>query len=254
MIAAAETVVAAARDAVADADALTAAEKDAYATTISVIEGNLVAARSRIATARTELRRAMAEEVAKLRPALDDAPISAIAASVEYGTAPTMTGTIPGTPATTVTGLTTAAVEGSASTEGGWTGGAYRAADEIFFYTDIEAPGSQPFGGEMGKYGTANGLDADGNLPIVAATDATLIASSAFPTGPGIRTHMASPDGAVEIVGTFDGAEGAYVCKPAADDGCTSSIRDAGGIALVGGGGWKFAPAEDATVLKPDTE
>ena len=141
---------------------------------------------------------------------------------------------------------------------GGWTGGAYRAADgtaadEIVFYTDIEAPGSQPFGSEMGKYGTANGLDADGNLPIVAATDATLIASSAFPTGPGIRTHMTSPDGAVEIVGTFDGAEGAYVCTPAADDGCTSSIRDAGGIALVGGG-WKFVPAEDATVLKPDTE
>ena len=258
-IAAAETVVAAARDAVADADALTAAEKDAYATTVSVIEGNLVAARSRIATARTELRRAMAEEVAKLRPALDDAAISAIAASVEYGTAPTMTGTIPGTPATTVMGLTTAAVEGSASTEGGWTGGAYRAADgtaadEIVFHTDIEAPGSRPFGGEMGKYGTANGLDADGNLPIVAATDATLIASSAFPTGPGIRTHMASPDGEVEIVGTFDGAEGAYVCTPAANDGCTSSIRDAGGIALVGGGGWKFVPAEDATVLKPDTE
>ena len=37
-----------------------------------------------------------------------------------------------------------------------------------------------------------------------------------------------------------------------ADNGCTSSIKDGGGIALAGGGGWKFVPAEDATVPKPD--
>ena len=187
LIAAAETMVAAARDAVADADALTAAEKDAYATTISVIEGNLVAARSRIATARTELRRAMAEEVAKLRPALDDAPISAIAASVEYGTAPTTTGTIPGTPATTVTGLTTAAVEGSASTEGGWTGGAYRAAPVT------RAPAA-PFGISAGvKHAGCPGLRAPcalGLAPLLAAT----LAQAVMRHGPGLSaswTHAA---------------------------------------------------------------
>ena len=257
LIAAAEAAVEAAREAVADADALSAAEKAAHGTTISVIEGNLDAARSSIMMARAAQRRAMAEEVAKLRPALDGARISAVTATVEYGTPPTMTGTIPGTPATAVTDLRTEAVAGSASSAGGWTGGTYTAAgeaaaDEIVFYTDIEAPGTQPFGGEMGKYGSANELDADGNLPIGAGTDATRVSSSAFPTGPGIRTHMAGPDGAVAVAGTFDGAEGSYVCTPAADNGCTSSIKDGGGIALAGGGGWKFVPAAGATVSKPD--
>ena len=257
LIEAAEAAVEAAREAVADADALSAAEKAAHGTTISVIEGNLDAVRSSIMMARAAQRRAMAEEVAKLRPALDGARISAVTATVEYGTPPTMTGTIPGTPATAVTDLRTEAVAGSASSAGGWTGGTYTAAgeaaaDEIVFYTDIEAPGTQPFGGEMGKYGSANELDADGNLPIGAGTDAARVASSAFPTGPGIRTHMAGPDGAVAVAGTFDGAEGSYVCTPAADNGCTSSIKDGGGIALAGGGGWKFVPAAGATVSKPD--
>ena len=259
LIEAAEAAVEAAREAVADADALSAAEKAAHGTTISVIEGNLAAARSSILTARAAQRRAMAEEVAKLRPALDGARISAVTATVEHGAAPTMTGTVPGTPATAVMGLRAEAVAGSASSAGGWTGGTYTAtgastADEIVFYTDIEAPGTQPFGGEMGKYGSANGLDADGNLPIGAGTDATLIASSAFPTGPAIRTHMAGADGAVAVDGSFDGAQGTYACTPAADNGCTSSIKDGGGIALAGGGGWKFVPASGATVSKPDTE
>ena len=170
-----------------------------------------------------------------------------------------MAGTIPGTPPVPVSDLRTEAVAGSASTDGGWSGATYSGAggasdDEIVFYTDIEAPGTQPFGGEMGKYGTDDGLEADGNLPIVAATDAMLIASSDFPTGPGIRTHMAGSDGTVEVAGTFDGAEGSYVCTPAMDNGCTSSIRAVGGIALAGGGGWTFVPAEDATVAKTDTE
>ena len=258
-IAAAEAAIDAAKQALDDADALAAAETAAYDATISVIETSLAAARTRIATARQERRQAIREEAAKLRLALDDAPISDIAATVEHGAPPTMAGTIPGTPAVPVSDLRTEAVAGTASTDGGWMGATYSGAggasdDEIVFYTDIEAPGTQPFGGEMGKYGTDDGLDADGNLPIVGATDATLIASSDFPTGPGIRTHMEGSDGTVEVAGTFDGAEGSYVCTPATDDGCTSSIRTAGGIALAGGEGWKFVPAEDATVAKPDTE
>ena len=89
--------VEAARAAVADADALFAAEKAAHGTTISLIEGNLAAARSSIMMARAAQRQEMAEEVAKLRPALDGAHISAVTATVEYATPPTMTGTIPET-------------------------------------------------------------------------------------------------------------------------------------------------------------
>ena len=64
-----------------------------------------------------------AAEVAKLRPALDGADISSIAATVEYGAPPTMTGTISGTPATAVMDLRTEAVAGSTSSAGGWTRG-----------------------------------------------------------------------------------------------------------------------------------
>ena len=115
-------------------------------------------------------------------------------------------------------------------------------------------PGTQPFAGETGKYGPANGLDAHGNLPIGPDTDATLIDSAAFPTGPGIETHMAGANGTVEVVGTFDSAGGMYLCMPAPSDGCTSSIKAGGGITLAGGEGWKFVPAAQAMVAKPDTE
>ena len=223
-------------------------------TTISVIEGNLDAARTLITAAR-------GDEVAKLTAALAGDRIRAVTATVEHGAAPTMGGTIPGTPATTVTGLETTVVAGSTTTSGGWTGAAYTAADkpagttdEVVFYTDVEAPGTRPFSGEMGKYGTTDGIDSDGNLEIRSATDATLIASSEFPTGPGIVTHPAGADGVAEVTGTFDGAPGTYVCTPAMNNGCTSSVRSGGGIALAGGGGWKFVPDQGAMVAKPDTE
>ena len=81
-------------------------------------------------------------------------------------------------------------------------------ADEVVFYTDIEVPGTQPFSGEMGKYGTADGIDSDGNLAIRTATDATLIASSEFPTGPGIRSRPGATAWSIE------GREGAAGGSP----------------------------------------
>ena len=254
----AETLVAAAMTAVESADALSDEEKDAHDTTISVIEGNLDAKRMAIDAAERARR---AEEAAKQVEALEAGNrITAIAAAVRHGAAPAMSGTVPGTPPTTVTDRRTT-VEGSTSTEGPWTRGTYTAADEaagtadeVVLYTDIEAPGMQPFSGEMGKYGSTDGIDSDGNLVIEAGTDATLIASSAFPTGPGIRTHMEGSGGMVEVSGTFDGVAGTYVCTPAQGNGCTSSIKAGGGIALAGGGGWKFVPMQGAMVPKPDSE
>ena len=243
-----------------DADALDAAETAAYDATISVIETSLAAARTRIVTARQERRQAIREEAAKLRSALDGAPISDIAATVEHGAPPTMAGTIPGTPPVPVSDLRTEAVAGSASTDGGWSGATYSAGRRRERRRDRllhRHRGPRRRSRSAARWASTapmNGLEADGNLPIVAATDATLIASSDFPTGPGIRTHMAGSDGTVEVAGTFDGAEGSYVCTPAMDNGCTSSIRAVGGIALAGGGGWTFVPAEDATVAKTDTE
>ena len=67
-------------------------------------------------------------------------------------------------------------------------------------------------------------------------------------------THAAGPDGVAEVVGNYDDAPGTYVCTPATDNDCTSSIRSGGGIALAGGGGWKFVPDEGATVADPDTQ
>ena len=255
-IAVAETLLVAVKAAVENADALSDEEKDAHDTTISVIEDNLNAKRMAIDAERV---RRTAEEAEKQLRALEAGNrITAIAVAVQHGAAPAMSGTVPGTPPTTVTGLHTTA-EGSTSAEGAWTLGTYTAADtaagtadEVVLYTDIEAPGTQPFSGEMGKYGSADGVDSDGNLAISAGTDATLIASSEFPTGPGIRTHTAGSGGAVEVSGTFDGVAGTYVCTPAQNSGCTSSVKHGGGIALAGGGGWKFVPMQGAMVPKPD--
>ena len=250
----AESAVEAAKTAVADAGGISDAVREAHNRTISLIERILDDALERITMTR-------GDEVGKLTTALEADRIGAVSATVEHGAAPTLGGTVPGTPASTVTGLATTAVPGSTSSTDGWTGGTYTAADEaagisdeVAFHTDIEAPGMQPFSGETGKYGTADGIDADGNLAIGSTTDATLIASSDFPTGPGIVTHAAGQDGVAEVTGTFDDAQGTYVCTPAMDNGCTSSIRSGGGIALAGGAGWKFVPDEGAMVTKTDTE
>lgn len=262
-VAATEKAVTAANTAVEDADALSGDVKGAYRTALAVIEESLARARAVIAAARAAGRKAAAAAVGQLLASLRGVDrITAIGAIVKHGAAPVMAGTVPGTTATAVTGLETAAVAGSAAAVGEWAGGTYTAADEdaettdtVVLYTDIEPTGTQPFSGDGGKYGNANGLDGDGNLPIVSATDASLITSAAFPLAPGIRTHEAGDDGTVSVAGTFDGAQGRYVCTPAAESGCTSSIRQGGGFTLSGGGGgWKFVPAADAMVAKPDTE
>ena len=250
-LAAAEDAVAAAKTAVADAGDISADERRAYTTAIEVIEGILDAVRPGIVAA-------LAQEPEKLAAALAGTRITGIGAVVRHGAAPAMSGTVPGTPSVLVAELETVAA-GVVSTVDGWTRGVYAAADEaagiadsVVLYTNVEADGAMPFSGEGGKYDTTNGLDAAGNLPIMAGTDATLIASPAFPTGPGIRTHAEDGGAAVEIAGSFDGAAGNYVCAPPAGGACTSSVRHGGGIVLAGG--WTFVPAEDAVVVSADAE
>ncbi|MCY4498181.1 MAG: hypothetical protein OXC14_12940 [Rhodospirillaceae bacterium] len=256
-VTAAAEAIAAARKAVTDADTLSGEEKDGFGRLISSLDRSLEDKRSLIATAREDRRKSAAADVEKLFSALDRPGIADVRVTVRHGAAPTMSGTVLGTPPTSVAGLKTAGATGQL---GGWSGGTYTAADEsagtadtVVLYTNIEASGMQPFSGEGGKYGTANGLDVDGNLPITADTDATLIASSAFPTGPGIRTHEAGTDGTARIAGSFDGASGAYVCAPATDSACTSSVKHGGGYTLAGGS-WKFEPATGAMAATIDAE
>ena len=256
-IAAAVDAIAAARQAVTDADTLSGEERDGFEKLIASVDKDLEEKRSVIAQAREERRMSAAANVERLFAALGSPGIADIRVAVRHGAAPTLSGTVLGTPPTTVADLETAGATGQL---GGWRGGAYTAADAgagtadtVTLYTNIEAPGTQPFSGEGGKYGTADGLDSDGNLPIAADTDATLIASSAFPTGPGIRTHDADMDGMARVAGSFDGAAGAYVCTPATDGACTSSVRHGGGYTLAGGD-WKFVPATGAMVATTDTE
>lgn len=247
VIDAALEAVAAARAALTSADGLSDAERLALDTAISVFERSL-----------TEKRReATAREARRLSAVIAGPRITGIRAAVALGEPPSMSGTVPGNPAVPVAGLRTTAA-GVARSVGGWRGGTYRAAeaevtDTVFLYTNIEAPGTRPFSGEGGKYAAANGLDTDGNLPIVDTMDTTLVASAAFPSGPGIVSHETEADGTVRIVGSFDGASGAYVCTPAMGGACTSSVRHGGGYSLAGGS-WKFVPAAGAEVLAPDTE
>ena len=254
---AAAAAIAAARKAVTDADTLSGEERDGYGKLIAPLDRDLDDKRKIIAKAREDERMRAAADVGRLFAALSRPGIGDIRAAVRYGAPPRMSGTVPGTPPASIADLETAGVAGQL---GGWRGGTYTAsdsdagtADTVVLYTNVEAPGTQPFSGEGGKYGTANGLDGDGNLPIVAGTDATLIASSAFPTGPGIRTHEAGMDGTAQVVGSFDGAPGAYMCTPAQGGACTSSVKHGGGYTLAGGA-WKFVPAANAMVPKPDAE
>ena len=257
---AAADAVAAARKALTDADALSAADTEAFDRRIATLEDNLARARMRIADAQRTRRLATAEEARKLRAALSGDRITDILAAVRHGAAPAMSGTVPGTPAVPVTDLETRP-DGRAATVPGWNRARYTAADldaetgdTVMLYTNIEPPGTRPFSGEGGKYGADNGLDADGNLPILAAaTDTTLILAAGFPTGPGIREHAAGPGGTVLVEGSFDGAPGTFVCTPATDGTCTSSVKHGGGYVL-SGGDWKFVPAEGARVPEPDGE
>ena len=259
-IAAVARLIEAAGTAVAAADALADSEREAHENTVSLLEENLASARARIQTARNASRLTMAEEATKITAAIAGTRITGIAAEVEYEAAPVMSGTIPGTPAKPVADLETAAAGGGATVTG-WNRGNYSAADQgagtadtVVLYSNIEAPGTRPFSGEGGKYSTDNGLDADGNLPIVAGTDATLIVAADFPDGPGIRTHEADAGGDAQVTGSFDGAPGTYVCTPMTGSACQSSIKDGGGIDLtVGDAGWKFVPAAGATVPTPDS-
>lgn len=262
---AASDAVAAAKKELTDSDALTDADRASFDGRIKALETTLASVRQRIADADSARRITAAEEARKIAAALSGTRITAIAAAVKHETPPVMSGTVPGTPAVSVADMETVAA-GSAATEGIWKRGLYAVPDEagalvdtIMLYTNIEPPGTIPFAGEGGRYGADNGLDADGNLPILAAatdtapaTDTTLITASGFPAGPGIREHAPGSGGTVEVAGSFDGAPGAYVCTPTADVACTSSVKSGGGYDF--GGSWKFVPGEGATVREPDGE
>ena len=239
--------VAAATAALASADGLTDAEKSMFDGEISVLARRLA----------EERRRARAAEAETLRTVMAGDRITGVGAAVAHGEAPSMSGTVPGTPPVSVAGLQTMA-DGAARSVDGWRGGPYTSAaggvvDTVVLYTNIEAPGTRPFAGDGGKYEAASGLDTDGNLPIVGTTDATLIAAAAFPSGPGIVSHETDADGTARIAGTFDGASGEYVCTPAMGGACTSSVRHGGGYTLAGGD-WKFVPDAGSEVPDVDTE
>ena len=259
-IADAAALIKAAEGMVSAADALPAGEREAHTRTVSLLEKNLASTKARIAEARNTRQLRMAEEAKKVTAAIASPRITGIAAAVKHEAAPVMSGTIPGTPATAVADLETV-VAGETVTANGWKRGLYSVPDDgtfvdtIVLYSNIEAPGTRPFSGEGGKYSVDNGLDAEGNLPIVTATDATLIVSRDFPTGPGIQEHDADAGENAQVPGSFDGARGAYVCTPTTDSACRSSIKHGGGIDLTGGAaGWKFVPDEGATVPTPDSE
>lgn len=247
-LAAAAAAIEAAKGAVSSADALSDEEIDGYGVTLDLLEGLFEPRRAQIAAGRLG-------EARRLLSGFGGPRIDAIAAKVRHGRAPVISGTVLGTPPKPVRDIATARVPGSGSTADGWAGGIYTASDEsagtvdrVAFHTDIEAPGSRPFSGEGGRYTVA----PNGSLAIGAETDATLIVAPAFPTTAGILEHPADQGGVAQVVGSFDGAEGAYVCTPAEGSPCTSSVKHGGGIALAGGGGWAFVPAPDATVAEPD--
>ena len=189
-----------ARRAVADSD-LSASERAAWIAALDAIEASLDLARDRHAVG--------------LRAALDGARIAGIEAPAGRGAAPTFAGTVPGTGQ--VAGLRLEEVAGSAVSAMGWDGRTFAAtgmagvADRAVYYTDFESGGTRPFS-------ELEGLEADGNLKILPddAAQAMLIASSAFPDGPGRRTHMPGTDGRGERRGQLRRRRG-KLCLRAGD-------------------------------------
>lgn len=142
----------------------------------------------------------------------------------------------------------------------GWSTSMYEAADAkskmtdvVVLYTNIDPAGKEPLiqGADgMGRYADVAAV----NSALAATENAELIASSHFPTGPGIRTHELDDRNGVSLAGTFAGASGTYTCTASSGGSCTSAAAAGGGIALGGEGTptWAFVPAKNAMVDKPD--
>ena len=126
----------------------------------------------------------------------------------------------------------------------------------IVIHSDIEAPDQVAFSSE---YDFTVDRDTDTTAMdtyAVLATDNGKIASSRFPSGENTdRTYVVydadtATGRASQFSGTFDGASGTYRCV--ADAGCTVSTDAMGKFEDLMADEWQFTPAPGATVDKPD--
>jgi len=137
----------------------------------------------------------------------------------------------------------------------GWKGAEYKGTGtgdltgEVVAYSNEGSAETQPFAGlypandiSTIKYYT---FSADGSGNGVLAWGGDNIGGGDFPTN-GTKTFELINDQAVTFSGTYNGALGTYSCT---GNTCTAAADDGEVTAL--GAGWRFTPAQGATVPKP---
>ena len=136
-----------------------------------------------------------------------------------------------------------------------------KVTNEARLYYNQGAPKTQPFSGTDGKYTLIsgktgdqkiqNGYLASGNeVAMVGAgssNDISLLRADAF-NHQGTKNHpYSSPNDALYVRGTYDGAPGQFRCT-----GTCTSTNDGSGAPSALGGVWWFKPDADAMVSTPD--
>ena len=287
-VTAAEDAIAAARQAIADAAGLPAAEKTAHGGTVSALETTLNAAMTSRTAYMTkvadEARTAMMATAAKLYTAIGDDPlrednigfIRFSAITSDDGVLQIANRELPGVNDIDAADRTSLKEDKTATVAPlhGWAGsrhsttantGAGAGTYTAHIYGNIEA--STP-GAKFNAVYTAidaNGVVAIGNAAGQAGNTASKIVSPQFDHRAGVKSFkLPDPNPAgeriVTIDGSYDGVAGVYSCNTgtagtAGTNTCSVTKASGDGYTLTGSGAWSFKPAnpEDTLAPTPDT-
>ena len=267
-VSAAETAIANARKAIAEATNVPAEEKAANTATVETLAAQLTAAKTARMAAMDAADKAMAKAMAEtgklLRAALGpnatadttalDNATAALSATGLLITATDGAGAIPD--GTTPPAVTLEAGD-SAGSLGGWMGMDYSHTDsgtkvknEARVYTN-KGPGKTVSLADAGvnvHTAATGGDDIKGYYTVDESADLAKIMSATF-THSGTQTHTYNSDNEVAFTtrGTFDGAPGEYRCT-----GTCSSTNDGKGSPSELTGVWHFKPDAGAMVHQPD--
>ncbi len=252
----ADSAVAAAKKAIADAADIPAEEKAAFNTAVSTIEGSLTTKKASIADARDDADKAMKAAMTKMGKAMH--------AALGPPAADNTTVLDNATVSLSSTGLTVDAAEGagalttnpesvtlkagdSAGSLSGWKGmdyalttgtGASKITNEARVFTNKSAAKTQEF---TKKY-------TDLTAGYLTTITASLVGGSTFThSGTQNHAHNATGEAAFEVRGTYDGAPGQFKCT-----GTCTSTNDGKGSPSALGGTWSFKPDVGAMVSVPD--
>ena len=266
-VSAAEMAVAAAKKAIADADAVSVRDKATYTTAVNTAESLLNAAKMARMEAMDAAATAKAKADAKLGKDLRAALGGAAANTNALANVTAITLGMAGLDVTAAddAGALTGAVTvptlkagESAGALGSWMGTNYAHTDtgtkvenSAIVYTN-QGPGTREAFADVHDVHTdaTAGDDLKGYYTVDESADFVRFMGAAF-THSGTQTHMYDPDTEVAFTtrGTYDGAPGLFRCT-----GTCMSTNDGSGAPSALGGVWHFKPDSGAMVHQPDEQ